>query len=94
MREAFGLVKLDAILNLSLRLIASLSSFGIHIIFEFFILSLCGLLICSFLLNPIFLFLNMSFREDMLIPQFLWIFILIHFIFGIQFASIGHGRGV
>ena len=47
MGEAFGLAKLDVILNLSLRFIATLSSFGIHKIFVFFIFSLCGLLICS-----------------------------------------------
>ena len=45
MREAFGLEKLDVILNLSLRFIATLNSFGIHIIFASFIFSLCGLLI-------------------------------------------------
>ena len=45
MREAFGLVELDVIWNLSLRFIATLSSFGIHIIFVFFIFSLCGFLI-------------------------------------------------
>ena len=45
MREAFGLAKLYAILNLSLTFIASLSSFGIHKIFAFFIFSLCGLLV-------------------------------------------------
>ena len=86
MREAFGLVELDVIWNLSLRFIATLSSFGIHIIFAFFIFSLCGLLI--------FLFLDMSFRDDMLILGFLWIFGFILFFFGIQFASIGHGMGV
>ena len=36
MRETFGLVELDVIWNLSLRFIATLSSFGIHKIFEFF----------------------------------------------------------
>ena len=45
MREAFGLAELNVMLNLSLRFIATLSSFGIHIIFAFFILSLCGFLI-------------------------------------------------
>ena len=45
MREAFGLAELDVILNLSLRLIATLSSFGIHINFAVLIFSLCGLLI-------------------------------------------------
>ena len=34
--EAFGLAKLDVILNLSLRFSATLSNFGIHIIFSFF----------------------------------------------------------
>ena len=43
MREAFGLAELDVILNLSLRFIVTLSSFGIHIIFTFLIFSLCGL---------------------------------------------------
>ena len=43
MREAFGLAELDAIWNLSLRVIATLSSFGIHKIFAFLIFSLCGL---------------------------------------------------
>ena len=42
-REAFGLATLDVVLNLSLRFIATLSSFGIHIIFSFVIFSLCGL---------------------------------------------------
>ena len=42
-REAFGLAELDGILNLSLRFIATFSSSGIHIIFAFFIFSLCGL---------------------------------------------------
>ena len=41
--EAFGLAKLDVILNLSLRFIAKLISFGIHKFFSFFIFSLCGL---------------------------------------------------
>ena len=36
MREAFGLEELDVIWNLSLRFIATLSSFGIHKIFTFF----------------------------------------------------------
>ena len=45
MREAFGLAELDVILNLSLRFIATLSSFGIHITFALLIFSLCGLLI-------------------------------------------------
>ena len=45
MREIFGLVELDVIWNISLRFNATLSSFGIHIIFAFFIFSLCGLLI-------------------------------------------------
>ena len=43
MREAFGLEKLDGILNLSLRFMATLSSFGIHITFALLIFSLCGL---------------------------------------------------
>ena len=43
MREAFGLVALDVIWNISLRFIATLSSFGINIIFSFLIFSLCGL---------------------------------------------------
>ena len=38
MGEAFRLAKLDVILNLSLRFIATLSNFGIHIIFAFLIL--------------------------------------------------------
>ena len=42
-REAFGLAELDGIWNLSLRFIATLSSFGIHIIFAVLIFSLCGL---------------------------------------------------
>ena len=40
MGEAFGLVELDGILNHSLRFIATLSIFGIHITFAFFIFSL------------------------------------------------------
>ena len=43
MREAFGLAALDVIWNLSLRFMATFSSFGIHISFAFFIFSLCGL---------------------------------------------------
>ena len=39
MREAFGLVELDVILNLSLRFIATLSRFGIHKVLHFLFLA-------------------------------------------------------
>ena len=91
MREAFGLAELDFIWNLSLRFIATLSSFGIHIILVFLIFSLCGVLILLWI--RFFLFLDRSFRGDMLILVLLWIFDFIFFFFGIQFASIGYGMG-
>ena len=47
----------------------------------------------DFSLDQICLFLDMSFRGDMLILGYLWIFVIIHFFFGIQCASIGHGMG-
>ena len=47
----------------------------------------------NFVLDHIFLFLDMSFRGDMLILEFLRIFHIILLFFGIQFASIGHGMG-
>ena len=53
MRKGFGLTKLDVMLNYSLRFIATLSSFGIHNFFAFFIFSLRGLLILFWI---IFLF--------------------------------------
>ena len=92
MREAFGLAELDGIWNLSLRFIATLSSFGIHIIFAFFYFQ--PLWPLNAILDQIFLFLDMSVRGDMLILGFLWILDFMCFCFSIQFASIGHGRGV
>ena len=57
MREAFGLAELDSIGNLSLRFIATLSSFGIHIIFAIF--DLKPLWPFDFALDQFFLFLDM-----------------------------------
>lgn len=61
-----------------------MSSFGIYMDFDFFLIALCGHFDLNFfILDHIFLRCGMSYIGDMLIHRFLWFFDFVNFIFDI-----------